>query len=290
MNKIIDLLEKSYSDKRRKLYPYIVVVGTGGTGGYVVQHVAQMMSIFNMRGHFLITDPDVIEKKNLSNQLFVESDIGKKKADVLARRYRTAYNISISSFSDAYIEDVGMLKSLFNTDYQAIGYSNEVLYLPIIIGCVDNAYTRKVMNDFFHKVGRCLYIDVGNASTEVPKDFRDRPMEKWTDKEKELYAESGWNGQVVCGLKLDGKTILPAPAEVLPDLIDDEGEVAPSQMACSDLMASFPQRLLTNRMAAMAVTTYLNEIFESGTISKQMTFFNAKECFMKSQSITELPK
>ena len=156
------------------------------------------------------------------------------------------------------------------------------MYLPVIISCVDNNFTRKIIHEFFEWVGNCLYIDVGNDSAKVPSDFGTRPMSEWTEQEIKDYEESGWDGQVVCGLKLDGKTILSPVAEVFPDILEDEDELAPSELACSEIVASDPQRLLTNRMAAMAVATYLNELFQSGTITNHITFFHAKKGYMKS--------
>ncbi|MDC3424286.1 ThiF family adenylyltransferase [Aquibacillus sp. 3ASR75-11] len=285
MSNHIDLLKPDFGTTRKQLYPFIIQIGVGGTGGPLVQHIAQMLSIFKQRGHYLIADPDLVEAKNLKNQLFVERDIGQKKADVLARRYRAAYNIGISSFSESYIEDVSSLKGLFNTDYQQIGYSREVLYLPVIIGCVDNNYSRQIFHQFFEEAGRVLYIDVGNESVNVPNDFPNRPMKDWEDKEKEAYQNSGWSGQIVCGLKLNGETLLSPTGEVFPDILEDKDEIAPSQIACSELVASDPQRLLTNRMAAMGVSTYLNQLFENGTISNHITFFHAKKGYMKSQPV-----
>ncbi|MFD2132339.1 hypothetical protein ACFSKI_14125 [Pseudogracilibacillus auburnensis] len=44
---MINLLElgRPFS-KRGAIFPYIVQIGMGGTGGYVIQMVAQMLSIF----------------------------------------------------------------------------------------------------------------------------------------------------------------------------------------------------------------------------------------------------
>ncbi|WP_419893853.1 ThiF family adenylyltransferase [Oceanobacillus kimchii] len=281
---MIELINKeSYGQKG--LFPYIVQVGTGGTGGYVTQMISQMLSIFNINGHFMIADPDVIEEKNLKNQLFVKSDIGKKKANVLAKRYSAAYNIPISSYSENYVEDLEVLKNLFyNNHLPNIG---GYLFIPVIIGCVDNNYTRRVLHQFFEWTNKCIYLDVGNDSAKVPFDYGQRPMQEWSEKEKKEYDESGWDGQVVCGVKLSNKTILPPIAEVFPDILKDDDEIAPSQVACSNIVATDPQRLLTNRMAAMSVATYLNEIFQSATISNRMTFFHAKKGYMKSIEVTQ---
>lgn len=63
---MINLLElgRPFS-KREAIFPYIVQIGMGGTSGYVIQMVAQMLSIFTQNAFYLIADPDIIEEKIL---------------------------------------------------------------------------------------------------------------------------------------------------------------------------------------------------------------------------------
>ena len=290
MGNAIDLLKRDefYSNSVRKnLYPIIVQVGVGGTRSNLAQQIAQMMSLFGQEGYYCLADYDEIEQKNLRNQLFVEKTIGKKKSDILAQRYSSAYNINIASYSEKFVEDISVLMNLFNIDYQKIsGYSSDVKILPILIGCVDNNFTRKIFHQLFEEVSNILYIDSGNESAVVPGDFPQRPREKWTDEEWTAYNESGWTGQVVCGLKIKGETILEPVASRFPEILEDNDEIKkPSEMSCEELSSSDPQRLLTNRMAAMAVCTYITELFECGTISNSMTVFHAKKGYMRSVSI-----
>ncbi len=58
---IIEAAKTNYSQSG--IYPYIVQIGTGGTGGYLVQHVAQMLGISKVDASYIIVDPDVIEEK-----------------------------------------------------------------------------------------------------------------------------------------------------------------------------------------------------------------------------------
>lgn len=119
------------------LIPFIVQIGTGGTGTYIVQHVAQMLSTLN-KGHvYVIADPDKIERKNLKNQLFLEEEIGMSKAEVLAERYSQSFNLNIWAYTEKYIETVEDLKNLFQVDY-ASALTSTNYYLPILIGAVDN--------------------------------------------------------------------------------------------------------------------------------------------------------
>ncbi|MGP4074210.1 ThiF family adenylyltransferase [Piscibacillus sp. B03] len=55
--------------------PVIVQVGVGGTGSNVAQQVAQLLATIG-EGHYVLADPDVVEEKNLRNQLFSQANVG----------------------------------------------------------------------------------------------------------------------------------------------------------------------------------------------------------------------
>lgn len=281
----INLLKHTYNpDRKRLLRPFILQCGTGGTGSILVQKTAKMLASFNIKNNYVLADCDIVEEKNLRNQLFIPHDIGKYKAEILAKRYGIAYSQRISYFTEQYVEDVETLRSLFHIDYERYGDSNSTLLLPILVGCVDNNYTRQVFHQFFEECkGNLLYIDVGNESCTIPSKGRSKA--DWTKEELKIYNESGWTGQVICGLKLEGEKILSPVADYFPDLLEDEDEIKPSELSCSNIIASDPQRAHTNDMAAIAVSTYLNELFEHGTISNYMTVFHAKKGYMRSKSI-----
>ena len=56
--------------KYESIYPYIVQIGTGGTGGYIVQHLAQMLETLDCPHSYVLVDPDTIESKNLKTNYF----------------------------------------------------------------------------------------------------------------------------------------------------------------------------------------------------------------------------
>jgi hypothetical protein len=49
--------------KEKKIVPHIVLVGAGGNGGLILQHIAQMMSIFQLDGEIVVAHPDTVEEK-----------------------------------------------------------------------------------------------------------------------------------------------------------------------------------------------------------------------------------
>ncbi|WP_121616769.1 ThiF family adenylyltransferase [Virgibacillus halodenitrificans] len=280
---IVDFLNNSFS-RRGNVFPHIVQIGVGGTGGYLVQQISQMMSIFGIQGKYVIADADIAEEKNLKNQLFIPNDIGKPKAEVLSKRYRAAYQTDISSYSTKYVEDVKTIENLFNNDYLG-GHSYNTVYLPILISCVDNNFSRKIFHQYFKETeGNLLYLDVGNESVSLPDD-PNKPMEQWTEGEIDSYKNSGYTGQVVAGLKWKNKVITDPIASLFPDILEDNDDIAPSSISCGDIVVSEPQRLITNRYAAQCVSTYLNEIFSVGTLSNHITFFHAMRGYMRTEPI-----
>ncbi len=283
----INILSKMNTSCNR-IYPYIIQLGTGGTGGYLVQHIAQLLGTSKSRASFVIVDPDVIETKNLGNQLFLKEEVGLKKADVLANRYSAAYGIDIGSYSDSFIETVEQLKSLFSTEYLRMdnSYRDRSLFLPIIIGCVDNHFTRQLMHEFFKVTKPCIYIDAGNEATTVPSDWQTRPKSDWTAEELKAFNDSGWSGQVVVGAKL--RTFSQQPvADVFPDILLEKDSVRPSELSCTELSASEPQRLIVNKFAAMIILNALTQIIEEQTISSHITFFHAKKGYMRSTPVQQ---
>lgn len=279
---ILELFNKEYNTLKKRLIPVVVQIGVGGTGSNLSQQVAQMLRNYPTSSHYVLSDPDQVEEKNLNNQLFTKGNINKPKAEVLAKRYSSAYQIPVYSYTDSFIESVEDITKLFNTgDFSNITYQDAIL--PILIGCVDNHYSRQIMHEFYKSNGTIIYIDSGNETAVVPEDFPSREMKDWTESEKENYHSSGWTGQVVCGMKIRGKQFLEPVAEVYPDILEEKDSIAPSTLSCEELSSSDPQRLLTNRMASMAMSSFLSEIIESKTISKRHTVFHAKKIFMQSE-------
>lgn len=264
-----------------QIYPFITQIGTGGTGAYVVQHIAQLLGTSKIPSAYVLADPDVIEQKNLGNQLFLPEEVGLKKAEVLARRYSAAYGLDIGFYSDSYIETPKQLQGLFSVDYMPPNQGLRTLLLPIIVGCVDNNFSRNIMHELFSNLTTCIYIDAGNENVTVPADWATRPKEGWREEELRAYKDSGWSGQVVAGVNLNLFKQAPV-AEAFPDILTDVDEIRPSELSCSELTASEPQRLIVNKFAALAITNIITQIIEEKTISNHITFFHAKKGYMRS--------
>ena len=89
----------------------IVLVGTGGTGGYIVPQLYRLLYALDRPIRVILCDGDLVEEKNLGRQNFIEADLGKNKAMVLAERYSNAFGIE-TSYIPQYVEDEEMLEEL----------------------------------------------------------------------------------------------------------------------------------------------------------------------------------
>ena len=92
----------------------IVMIGAGGTGGYILPHLYRIVYASSRKCRIIIVDGDVVEEKNLIRQNFSAVDIGEKKAAVLAERYSDVFGIETEYIPD-FIEDE---ETLYNLLYQ----------------------------------------------------------------------------------------------------------------------------------------------------------------------------
>lgn len=227
-----------------------IQVGAGGNGGYLTQKLSRMLSTKKNENRFTYTivDEDCVEEKNLQRQPFIKDDVGENKAAVLSERYSSAYDIEIY-YKDKYIHSVEDLQQLCDEDS-----------FTILIGCVDNNASRQIFNDFFNESSTICYIDAGidgvNGDTE------------------EEIAESGYTGQVVCGLKIDNKVILDPVGIVYDNILKDKDTILPG-LSCGLTIVNYPQRMQTNEMAALILHSYIQNIFYDFKIVSHYTNFNA---------------
>jgi len=282
MSKGISLIN---SPNKKPLF-FIVQLGAGGNGSYILQQNAQLCSIFEQESFHLICDPDHVEKKNLRNQLFIERDLGKMKAEVLTDRYGRHYDVNMASYTQSFVESSETLSRLFD-QIKSFDHQNRPI-IPILIGCVDNNFTRQIMHEFFVTQPDLLYIDVGVEAAQTPDDLNRQDKSRWTKDELDAYSNSGWTGQVVAGLRMNGETLLEPVAGLYPDILEDNDDIAPSEISCQQIVASDPQRLATNKLASMAVYTFMNEILESKSLSMHQAIFHARKGYLRSTPVPEL--
>ncbi|HFR4167171.1 hypothetical protein [Bacillus cereus] len=161
-------------------------------------------------------------------------------------------------------EDSFLVKELLDQNFQPESIVAAVDYMrPKIVG----NYT------ILHKITRNDAVDLikGNPNEEIIKQ----------------QEESGYTGQTVTGLRVKGETILAPVAELYPDVLTDEGTIAPSDISCDQVIVSQPQRSITNQYSALAVNNMLNFIVNQYLILNHHMVFHAKTGYSRAFPVTE---
>lgn len=217
-----------------------IVIGAGGNGAYYIPNLARAVSLANHRlklakaplHQITIIDADDVEDKNLTRQNFVRSDIGKKKAEVMAQRYGRAFGLEIH-YIDAYLDSPRMLTDIIKTGPT-----------PVVVGCVDNNKTRALIYEVYKKTHGMFWLDAGNEE---------------------------WGGQVVLGYNNYVKATkehearaqqpsifaLPCAAELYPEILLATDKL-PHELSCAERAVSAPQNIFTNQIAATLLQGFTN--------------------------------
>lgn len=208
----------------------IVIIGAGGTGAYMAQHLGRVARVLNESGkgvHLTIVDPDRVEERNIGRQLFCDAEVGQPKAEAIARRYGHAWGVNSTSFVGEY------------DDSLVLGAD-----LTLLVGCVDNAAARgKIAETLTHNEGReranVWWLDSGN--------LRDTGR---------ILLGSAYDVESLRGAFTDDRACvaLPSPALQFPDLLVPRDEELPDRaMSCAEMLAANLQSLQINaRIAAEA--------------------------------------
>lgn len=134
----------------------VVMLGAGGTGGYVAPYVFRLLHMLDRPARFVVCDGDIVEPKNLDRQNFVPADLGENKARVLAERYSTVLGME-TEYVPSFIEKLPDLMELIEPkEWELSPYSTKrTKEMVLLLGCVDNNKTRQLCHQAFHQsVGR----------------------------------------------------------------------------------------------------------------------------------------
>lgn len=118
----------------------LVIVGCGGTGGYVAESLTRLLP---GTAQIVLVDFDRVEERNLRRQNFFQEDIGKYKSVALAERLTRQFDRPVS-YSTLPIQEL------------------TVPQMAIVVGCLDNGIARAEITE--HAAGQySWWIDAGNG-------------------------------------------------------------------------------------------------------------------------------
>lgn len=219
----------------------VLVVGAGGTGSRVMEHLACLHRALIAKGHpqgldVTLIDGDRVSMANVGRQAFYACDCGAYKADVLVNRINMSLGVQWKSVCE-------MLEIGTRLEYD------------LVIGCVDTRKSRLAILRGLEECGGTRYwLDFGNK-----KD----------------------NGQVILGevtkrtRSTDSRNRLPHVAEVYPDVIDERYESADADVpSCSLAEALDKQSLFINPAMSVIGMSILWNLFTSGEIESHGAFVN----------------
>ena len=234
----------------------IVMLGAGGTGGHIAPNIYRLLYALERPTRFIICDGDVVERKNLVRQNFSEADLGRNKARVLAERYSHVFGME-TEYVPNYIERLDALLELIQPlDWKQNEYEwKTVKEMVILIGAVDNNKSRQLCHQAFSRSQELIYIDSGNGE---------------------------FTGQVVCGVRRNGRTVQKPVGSAFPELLRDRGDKFPTELSCAEASQSDPQSIAANITAATAVVSMVYNILAHGECTARQTDFSTKTVRMQT--------
>ena len=220
-----------------------IIIGAGGTGTYFLKEFARFIAGSDFEeqiGGMYIVDGDSVEKKNLTRQCFLEEDIGRNKAAVMAEVLNEAFGLSFIS-RNHYLLEMQSLKDMVKNHTR---YDRKTI--PVIIGCVDNHGCRLLLEEFFKEEKNCILYDSANEYD---------------------------TGEVVYAYKLDGNTIGPARSHYFPGMKHSDTR-SREEMSCEELNNVAPQHIFTNMKAANLLLAAVANLL-GGIVTPGFSYFNA---------------
>ncbi|MBI4496618.1 MAG: ThiF family adenylyltransferase [Chloroflexi bacterium] len=233
----------------------IVLVGCGGTGGFLAEAVCRLL--IGRPAQLCLVDMDRVEPHNVARQAFDRADEGRFKAEVLAERLARRFG-----------REVGYAVTPYNRELHAQVFGNASSRLRLLVGCVDNAAAR-----------RAIAATLEDRSWSGA--YRPPPQSVWW-----LDGGNGSNaGQVLLGnvTQPDGLrgaflpdlTIcraLPAPSLQRPDLLDTPPEPHP-EPDCAEAVAEGAQGPTINQVVAAVMASYVEKLL-AGNCGWMASYFD----------------
>lgn len=232
----------------------IVLVGCGGTGGFLAEAVCRLLLGRNAR--LYLVDPDRVEPHNVTRQCFDRCDTGAFKAENLAQRLARRFG-----------REVGYSVAPYDRELHAQVFSDRRSRLNLLISGVDNAAARRALAATLDEpsvsYGYSIYqsvwwLDLGNGrnSGQALLGNATRP--------------DGLRGAFVPSLDLC--RALPAPSFQRPDLLDapPAPELAPD---CAEAVLAGAQGPTINQVVAAFAASFVENLL-SGTCRWMASYFD----------------
>ena len=240
------------SDKKKVKYD-LVVIGACGTGSYFLKEISRLIStdvsVKKQLREMYIIDGDTVEEKNLSRQAFLEEDIGRNKAIVMAEVLNTTYELSWRAVP-SYITSNEQLETLLPSYSNA--HQGQYYLVPIIIGCVDNHACRLLCEKLFEKSHSFIYFDSANEFS---------------------------TGECVFAYKINKRVLGPCRSHYFPNITSGDLRNV-TEISCDELNLVAPQHIFTNMAAGLQLCSAFSNLM-NGNLTPGFTLFNVHKYEME---------
>jgi PRTRC genetic system ThiF family protein len=240
---------------------HFIVLGCGGTGSAFIPRLCALLSTLELSHRVSIFDADHVEPKNLTRQNFFKQDLNKNKAEVLAAKCNTMFNVNVTAYN-RYVETKEDLASICGIARSSI---------PVIVGCVDTNAVRKMIHEFMQDYGRNVFwLDSGN------EEFVGQVVLSHSYRYGDNGPQKSLSTSNTYGYQESYKFYLPDVTHFFPDMLESKEQFA-SEVSCAEHAISHPQAAITNATAATLLLQFCAAMLD-GSISFHKVTFDAQRC------------
>jgi molybdopterin/thiamine biosynthesis adenylyltransferase len=219
-------MKKKLLKPKLPLECHVSVIGLGGVGSIVARYGSVFLASRDHNVVLRLVDGDRFEPSNASRMLFGQHG---NKARVVRRELLPRFRQSKLS-----IVPVARYVTPDNVNYL-------IEAGDIVLLCVDNHATRKLVNDHCSKLRNIVLISGGNDG--VGKDSGGT-------------VRQGTYGNVQIYIRKHGKDVTPSLTAYHPE-IENPKDKPPNELNCTELVVSKPQILFSNLAVASAMLNTL---------------------------------
>lgn len=204
----------------------VKVIGTGGIGLCLLPTLCRFLNYNGEKYPSVevsLIDGDSFEEKNRERQEFIE--VG-PKASMTAVEYRSKFPRLMFWDHPVYVSDHNVIQLIREND--------------VVLLCVDNHKTRKLISDRAEELKNVTVISGGND---------------WTD------------GNVLAHIRRNSQNLTPPLAskfhpEILNPTDENPADVEQKEEGCAELAVSAPQLLITNNYVAANMLAVLYNVID----------------------------
>lgn len=214
----------------------VFMVGAGGTAFHLAEALAMRLLVSAPEAYVNIIDFDKISDSNVTRQYLAEH-IGQYKARVLRDRMNSIIAGRVSCILDAW----NLESALSCLNRQELAEDEYVM----VLGCPDNHATRKEMTLLVREFkGNVIFITAGNGTH---------------------------TGQVMSFGKVGGRYVGVDLIDMYPEIANPTDQI-PIPGGCVEQIASSPQIVEANKMAATLILWTVGSILTEGILPSDMFF------------------